>query len=528
MRKKPAVSIFTQKRKAPRAGQKTSAPSQTANGAPHSVANGVSAAPAPPEEKNYQEYPIFVTKDTLMQGLHYHAMKLHSKPDKEGSMIQVNPYDESQFTRPVHLHRRNARDKIEAAEQSDAASGLDDKEKEQLSILKAQRQAEREANKALIAPTGGETNKPAVRKKPQKKVEDVYYDENDPRHRQRAQLRYEEARPWHLEDFDSGNVWIGSYEEPLSDSSVLFEIGQDGFRMAPVEKWYRFTQTNKVNVMDSDAVEKHMGKKFKAPRWFMGTQAGNDEERIQQEARRQRQERLAELRGRDEGDNDPWMKREDYQADVDEIDFEFNDEFQDDDEGLIFGDQQDDEAREIEKKIREEMRGANLGGTGVKDEDKDWDAEEQKEKEKEHDEKKRTRRMRKQLIKKERKNEYDSESDRGEFSESSESEDSEEERERLEEERKQEEARKLNGDKSGASTKGSNTPTGRTEKRDSSKSLGTSLKRPGSPDLSEMSGNESSRKKAKGVNGRAFNAPNGARSLSRESTPYQTRWKPSS
>ena len=450
-----------------------------------------------------------------MQGLHYHAMSLKTRNDANGNPIPVSPYDESQFTRPLRLHRRNARDKRETAEMSDAASGIDDKEKELINIRRAERQAEREANQALIAPTGGDTKKP-MKKKPQKKVEDVYYDENNPAQKQRANLRYEEARPWHLEDFEGKNVWVGSYEEPLSSTNVMFEIGENGFRMIPVEKWYRFTQTNRFKIMDSDEVEKHMAKKFKPARWFLGTQEANDDARKQAAVQRREQQR-AQMR-RFEDDEDAVIKREEYQADVDEIDFEFNDEFQDDDEGFVFGEQPDEDTKEIEKKIRDEQRTANLGGTGVKDEDRDWDEEEAQEKKAEQEEKRRTKRLRKQLIRKERKNEYDSESSHGEFSETSESEDSEEERERLEEERKQEEAKKLNGDKSGASTKGTNTPTGRSEKRDSSKNPGTSLKRPGSPDLSELSGNESSRKKVKSVNGRAVStsAPNGARSLSRK------------
>ena len=467
------------------------------------------------EERDFQEFPIYVSKDSLMQGLHYHVMKLQSKADASGTAVPINPYDESHFTRPLRLHRRNARDKMGTADLSDAASGVDDKEKELINIRRAERQAEREANQALIAPTGGDSKKP-VKKKPQKKVEDVYYDENNPAQRQRAQLRYEEARPWHLEDFEGKNVWVGSYEEPTSDTSVMFEIGGDGFRMIPVEKWYRFTQTNRFKIMDSDEVEKHMAKKFKSSRWFLGTQQANDDAR-KQALVQQREQQRAQMRRFDD-DEDSYMKREDYQADVDEIDFEFNDEFQDDDEGFVFGEQADDDTKEIEKKIREEQRTANLGGTGVKDEDRDWDEEEQQEKKAEQEEKRRTKRLRKQLIKKERKNEYDSESSHGEFSESSESEDSEEERARLEEERKQDEAKKLNGDKSGASTKGTNTPTGRSEKRDTSKPLGPSLKRPGSPDLSELSGNESSRKKVKNINGRAVSASalSGARSLSRK------------
>lgn len=291
----------------------------------------------------------------------------------------------------------------------------------------------------------------------------------------------------------------------------MFEIGEHGFRMVPVEKWYRFQQVNRVKALDGDAVEKEMVKPSRVPRWVMKTQVNNETTR-KQELERRRAELRARQRGGDD-DEEEAMKREEYNADVDEVDYEFNDEFQDDDEGLIFGDQDADEQKDLEKKLREEMRNAGLGATGIKDEDKDYDAEEEKQREAEKAEKRRTKRMRKALLKKERKNEYDDDSEHGEFSESSESEDSDEERERLEQERKQEEARKANGDKSGASTKGTNTPSGRAEKKEASR-LGPSLKRPGSPDLSELSGNESSRKRAK-VNGASVT--NGARALSRTS-----------
>lgn len=50
---------------------------------------------------------------------------------------------------------------------------------------------------------------------------------------------------------------------------------------------------------------------------------------------------------------------------------------------------------------------------------------------------------------------------------------------------------------SGASTKGSNTPSGRNKHSDPLKKAASNLKRPGSPNLSEASGAESARKKSK-------------------------------
>ena len=450
--------------------------------------------------------------------MRYNAFRLHGKPGADGKQAEINPYDEKQFTRPIHLYRRYAGDKLENNEASDVASGVDDKERELQATRRAERQAEKEANQALIAPTGEAAKNPAKRKKVQKKVEDVYFDENNKRHVARAQLRYEEARPWHLEDFDNKMKFVGSYEQPLAKSNVMFVIGEQGFKMIPVEKWYKMAPVSKVErTMTSEQIEQNMSQKYAAPRWFMGTQTAGTEARRQVKLEQQNlnRKRKAEDDGDDYGRTT--VKREEYQADVDEIDFEFNDEFQDDDEGFVFGDPGDDDAKEIEKRIFDEMRQANLPATGVKNEDKDWDEEEKQEKMAAIEEKRKQKKQRKLLKKKERRIEYESDdSDDNKYESSSDSEDSEEERERLEEERK-EEAKKaalLNGDKSGASSKGTNTPNGRSEKK-----AIPSLKR--DAELSELSGNESSRKKAKGSNGRAMspNGPTGARALSRKSSP---------
>lgn len=520
-RKKAPVNIFNNSKKKP--VKRLPHPPTQPNGSAQ-PANGVplrpgQQQPAPPkmngagpkvnasedDPSTYTDYPITISRSALNRGLHYHALRFYSKSD-------VNPYDETQFVRPVRLHRRFAGEKLDTADHSDMASGIDDKEREMVAARRAEREVERDANKALIAPTGDASKKP-VKRKQQKKVEDVYYDESNPKHKARSQLRYEEARPWHLEDDDAKNTWVGSYEQPLSESSVMFVIEAGGFTMIPVEKWYKMQSANRLDVKaDSEAVERQMNAKFKTLRWAQhgpGQRADSHAPHIKQQA-------IKRARGGGSDDEMPMIKNEDYEyrADVDEIDFEYNDEFQDDDEGFVFGEAGDDDAKEIEKKIRLEMREANLAGTGVKNEDKDWDEEEQEKKTAEVEEKRKEKRMRKQLRKKEARQEYASDdSDDNKYESSSESEDSDEERERLEEERKKEEARKASEDKSGASSMGTSTPTGRPEKRPN-----VNGKR--DADLSEPSGNESSRrKKAKFGDGRAISpsAPNDARSLSRKS-----------
>nr|POE94233.1 transcription initiation factor iif subunit alpha [Quercus suber] len=515
IRKRAPVSIFAKSnvrsKKPSRPPSKGVAPLKSA-GAGSSAAKVEVSTPATtaPSPDDYTDYSIVISKSALTTGLRYHAMKIHSKTQPDGRPVDVNPYDEAQFTRPVRLHRRNAGDKQEIAEQSDVASGVDDKEREALNARKAERLAEKEANQALIAPTGEPSKTGSVkRKKQQKKVEEVMYDENSAKQKARSQLRYEESRPWHLEDFDGKNKWVGSYQEPLSRNSVMISVGVNGFEMVPIEKWYKMIQANRIEKkVDTDKVEKAMEAKHTIPKWMLGNQSSSRmimaHERSINRGRQQ-----VKVPGGDDDDEPKWGNTDEYTADQDGIDFEFGEEFQDDDEGFLFGDPADDEAKDIEKRIFEEMRGANLPDADVKNEGKDWDEEERQARIKEADEKKKQRKLRKQLRNKERRNEYDSDSERGEYSESSD-EDSEEEAERLEEERKREEAAKVsqvNGDKSGTSSRGDNTPNGHNDKK-------LSLKR--EADQSETSENESSRKKVKGLNGHAMppGVTNYGRSLS--------------
>ena len=94
--------------------------------------------------------------------------------------------------------------------------------------------------------------------------------------------------------------------------------------------------------------------------------------------------------------------------------------------------------------------------------------------------------------------------------------DSEEER-RKDEQTKLEEGEKKKGNQpgSGASTKGTNTPSGRKKLEAQRNASSTSLKRSGSPNLSEDTGNESTRKKQKKKHGTSstlgsgINTPNG-------------------
>jgi transcription initiation factor TFIIF subunit alpha len=384
-------------------------PPQKLTGAtrPLAAATSTQTQPEPEDDPStYNEFPLVTTKKALLEGLRFHAMKFIS--DSE-----VNPYDRSQFERPVKLHRRFPRD---TPNQPVVPNPEDDKEREKEVIRKAEKAAEREATQAQIAPT----DKAAAAKKRQpfkKKTEDVYFPTDTPEAQKRARLRYEEGRPWHLEDFENKNIWIGTYEEPLSESNAMFVLDNNGcFRMVPLEKWYRFNPTGRFKPLSLDEAEAHMAKKIKDPRWFGDNDKSGEARRAELERQAQMTRGRVGMRGENRVKDEDDDERIDVADDADELDFEAEDEFQDDDEGKLFGEADDEETKEAISKVKKERHEANIFAGDVK-EDLDWDAEEEREKLQKREQKKKAKKLRKKLIKIEKNYEYDTDESDNPYSE---------------------------------------------------------------------------------------------------------------
>jgi transcription initiation factor TFIIF subunit alpha len=445
----------------------------------------------------------------MLKDLRHHVARLQSKESLEIT-------DQEQFKRPIYLHRRDPR-----AVQDDGAMDVDSKEaveaeqeRERQEAVRAERQRVREENQKLIAPSMATKKKPQAFKK---KVEQVYRTDETPEDRKRNQLRYEEALPWFLEEMDNKNVWQGSYEAALSESHVQLMPVEDGkgFRVVPVEKWYRFRERNKFKHLDIEEAEARMGKKVKEPRWFMDSQKETERKKMVEREAQRTTGLFQRSGGRDEkpvtSENVELGGRPDEAPDADDIDFNVEEEFADDEENALFeGD--DETQRMAEDRIKRDQLAANV--FGMTDEQK-VDEEAEREKNLKKIQKQLEKGTRKALLKREKNFDYESDSDENPYTEESESEDSDAEKTKEEERKKEEEAKSQDKSKpkgkepekpaSGASTKGSNTPSGRKEKHSEPlrKMASTSLKRPGSPNLSEASGNESSRKKIKNRHGTA-------------------------
>ncbi|KJZ79433.1 hypothetical protein HIM_00902 [Hirsutella minnesotensis 3608] len=449
-----------------------------------------------PPKFPFTDIPIMTTKKALLEGMRYHMIKFNQTKVNDKP---IDPTDQDAFARPVTLHRRDPRQpppgrvpKVEEPE----TNQIDEKEAERLAQIKAEREAQRAIDQAKIAPVAKEVNP----KRPKKQKEEKTMFNRAPKSeaaKRDADLRYEEALPWHLEDADGKNVWMGSYVAALSGSTVAFMIDKSVFRMVPIEKWYKFTSKPPFEPFTIDQAEAFMNKKMDVGRWVM-----KDEERKAGQNDLEATRRLFYGRGpmiKTESDTFKAASRAE-KLEHDELDIS-GDEFQDDDEAPLFERNDDEETKESKERIRREQLGANLFGDG---DEQEVDKELQEQLREELERQKYGKTTKKALIKRDREDIYESDnSTDNPWSSSSDDESSDEEGE----ENKEDENKETDGkdgkdgqadtkEKSKAAGPKGTTPQGKQKQGDLLKK-GKSLKRAGSPTLSESSGNESSRKKMK-------------------------------
>lgn len=345
--------------------------------------------------QKYVDYPLVTTKRALREGLKHHIARFASKKN-------VDPRDESQFTRPVRLQRRDPRSRFNDAEKplhiqnaTSDSQQLDEAEREALDARKAAREKERAENLAQIAPSVGSS--PKRPNAPKQKTQQVFKSDLTPEEVARTRIKYEEALPWHLEDFDDRNVWVGNYEAALSETHAVFVLENTGkMRMIPVEKWYKFNAKSNFKALTIEEAEKFMARRIKDPRWFM--------EKQQEIAQQKELEQFAKQRKVYAGKQGITAGGGGLEAG--EMDFE-EDRFADDEEhDDLFN--EDEDAKAAEKRIKEDQLKANV--FDLKDE-KEYEAEELREKREREARRVLGKNMRKALKRRERNYDYSSGSD---------------------------------------------------------------------------------------------------------------------
>lgn len=320
------------------------------------------------------------TKRQLIEDMRFNLMRLsQAKVDEK----PIDPTDGEEWARPVTLRRRDARQpppgrapKVEMPVVVEVAED----EKERLAQLQAEREAQRAIDQAKIAPVAKDpnakpkttTNNNSKKKKGQDDKGRFQKFHITEAAKKEADTHYEEALPWHLEDADGKNVWVGSYVAALSENTVALQIEGSVFRMVPLEKWYKFTAKPPFQAFTIEQAEAFMNRKVDVGRWVMK----GDEYAAQQ----------AELEAtRHMGGRGTFVKTESStfraasraeKMDHDELDVS-GDEFQDDDEAATFEKwQEDDDTKESATRIRREQLGANLFGAGDEQQvDKELQAE---------------------------------------------------------------------------------------------------------------------------------------------------------
>ena len=360
-----------------------------------------------PPKGPYVDYPLVTTKRALMEGLRHHVARFASRQN-------VDPTDPNVFTRPVRLHRRDPRmapGGVEGLKDEDE-DGLPAEERERRDRERTEREAQREADAAQIAPSAEKG--PAQRKIPfGKKVQTVYRNDQTEEQKARSKLKYEETLPWHLEDFDNKSIWVGSYEDALSGHYAALAHDDGVFRMIPLEKWYKFTPKNKFKTYSLEEAEKKMGAKAKEAVWTKQTQ-----ERKLKDEKEERNQRFAKglfvgkTENVDRGEDTMNFKAE--HGEVDDLDFE-EDRFADDEETPYMEAVKDAEEKETENRIKLDQLQANVFGNR---DEKEYEEQSEEERKANEQLKQFGKRVKKTIVKREKNYMYESDSGQDPYSES--------------------------------------------------------------------------------------------------------------
>lgn len=284
------------------------------------------------DHHKFATFPLLAASNQELQGMRYHIMRLHSK----------KTVDPAEFALPVTLHRKDPQNIQFQATQEEQAAGSYTGDKQAVPYKREK------ADISQIAPDGGARAPRKSRFSSKKKVKMTYKDGDD----EAKNLRYEEYYPWVMEDYSGKNTFVGNYEAGLSDSYCLFFLRRGGFKVVPVDKFYKFTPRNQYATLTLDEAEKRMEQSAKSgtPRWLMKHIAPEKEQ-----SNRNLQTIVSGRIG-NEGES--------RRRDRDEEDLDFDDVFDDDEEAPIMeGDEEDQ--REVERKVKNEHR----SDSALKDED---------------------------------------------------------------------------------------------------------------------------------------------------------------
>lgn len=269
----------------------------------------------------------------------------------------VKPVKLETFTPPLKLQRKdpNAPPPTPKSQNPDAAAETVNEE--------PTRGPKTGADTSLIAPMGGATrNKQMLFKK---RTRQIFLAKEDTR-----KLREEEQKPWVLEDFDNQNAFVGTLEGGQMSDYMLFVFAENGFKVVPVDKWYKFNPKISYQVMSLDEAEEHLKRqqKTESSRWLTARKVKTEDTEMEEAAPSQRDRFKTVDNGntaiKSEDEDDAGGKRRGrHDSDIDDIDFE--EVFQDDEEAAADLEAEDDETKDVKARVKKETKGYVPGGENV-------------------------------------------------------------------------------------------------------------------------------------------------------------------
>lgn len=412
-KKKP---IFTQlkaqgggERPTPSTSQNTSGTS-TPSPTPPSPSKPRPKVPRPPRAKEDEDgvpklegpYAEFRLMSSALNGWKYDVMKFDSR----------KPVDILSWARPVKLNRKEARRHSSGDDAAGPAApvavgpmlGPDNKPvigaDGRVVMVDAEGKPIRPGEQHSGADAKGkEKEKPsAAKKKFQKKTKQVFL---VPEHIR--QLRREERYPWVIEDDAGQELWVASMEEvsKAETQAMFMPAANDIFKFVPAHRWYKFQKRPNYHVPNLEEAEdlmKQLAKNREPERWLLRRRNGQGPSEATAAIFKAEREGsmppstsslvhsasqsfgpggrklktvdsgIDRLFGDDDEEGgDVKRKKREYgqEGDVDELDFD--EDVQDDDENME-PDANDDEAKELEERLKREYKAANKTREGYIDE----------------------------------------------------------------------------------------------------------------------------------------------------------------
>ncbi|EKM59055.1 uncharacterized protein PHACADRAFT_249234 [Phanerochaete carnosa HHB-10118-sp] len=368
--------------------------------------------PRPPRAKEEEDGPPklegpfaeFRLMSSALNGWKYDVMKFDSR----------KPVDILAWAQPVKLNRKEVRRNTGADDTSGPAApvavgpmlgpdnkpviGMDGRVVMVDAEGKPIRPGEQQTNGAGDT-KGKEKEKPsAAKKKFQKKTRQVFL---VPEHIR--QLRREERYPWIIEDSSEQELWVASMEEvsKAETQAMFMPAANDIFKFVPAHRWYKFQKRPHYHVPNLEEAEdlmKQLAKNKDPERWLLRRRNGqgpsdataaifkaerdgsmppsssslvySTSQSVGPGGRKLRSvdsgvDRL--FGDDDEEDGEGKRRKREYgqEGDLDELDFE--DDVQDDDDKME-PDADDEEAKELEERLKREYKTANKTREGYIDE----------------------------------------------------------------------------------------------------------------------------------------------------------------